>query len=57
SARFMKSVTSKNTWEAMRLVWMDVYQGPPDVIEHHVGINFSSNSEVKPISWKPNSPT
>jgi hypothetical protein len=30
AARFLPSVSSKYVWEAFRLCWINVYQGPPD---------------------------
>jgi hypothetical protein len=42
AARFLKDITSKNVWEALRLCWIDVYQGPPDWIVTDAGTSFRS---------------
>ncbi|KAM4067968.1 hypothetical protein HRG_009718 [Hirsutella rhossiliensis] len=31
-----------DTWEALRCLWIDTYQGPPDVVTHDAGTNFAS---------------
>lgn len=41
-ARFLKSLSSKETWETLRMLWIDTCQGPPDVITHDSGTNFAS---------------
>ncbi|EED18931.1 hypothetical protein TSTA_126390 [Talaromyces stipitatus ATCC 10500] len=43
AARFLKSLSAKDTWEALRAAWIDTYLGPPDVISHDTGTNFASN--------------
>ncbi|KAF6807096.1 hypothetical protein CPLU01_15834 [Colletotrichum plurivorum] len=40
AACFLKDVSAKTTWEALRLCWIDVYQGPPDWIIADAGRNF-----------------
>jgi hypothetical protein len=42
-ARFLPSMSAKDTWEALRMLWIDTYQGPPDIITHDAGTNFASN--------------
>ena len=42
AARFLKDMTAKCAWDTLRLCWIDVYLGPPDVIVHDEGTNFSS---------------
>ncbi|EED12737.1 transposase, putative [Talaromyces stipitatus ATCC 10500] len=42
AARFLKSLSAKDTWEALRAVWIDTYLGPPDVISHDAGTNFAA---------------
>jgi hypothetical protein len=42
AGRFLKDVSAKSTWEALRLCWIDVYQGPPDLIVTDAGNNFRS---------------
>jgi hypothetical protein len=49
-ARFLQSMSAKDTWEAIWLLWIDTYQGPPDIITHDAGTNFASakfKSEAK----------
>lgn len=46
SARFLKSIDAKSTWDALRLCWIDIYNGPPDLIIHDAGKNFIA-SEFK----------
>jgi len=41
-ARFLPSLSAKDTWEALRMLWIDAYQGPPDIITHDAGTNFAS---------------
>ncbi|EED14529.1 conserved hypothetical protein [Talaromyces stipitatus ATCC 10500] len=42
AARFLKSLSIKDTWEALQVVWIDTYLGPPDVISHDIGTNFAA---------------
>ncbi|PVH90773.1 hypothetical protein DM02DRAFT_577620, partial [Periconia macrospinosa] len=42
AARFLKDMSARNTWDTLRLCWIDVYLGPPDRIVHDAGKNFSS---------------
>ena len=42
AARWLLNITSKHTWDALRLCWIDVYLGPPDYILHDAGKNFVS---------------
>ncbi|EED14740.1 conserved hypothetical protein [Talaromyces stipitatus ATCC 10500] len=42
AARFLKSLSTKDTWEALRAAWIDTYLGPPNVISHDAGINFAT---------------
>ena len=49
-ARFLPSMSTKDTWETLRMLWIDTYQGPPDIITHDAGTNFASvefKSEAK----------
>ena len=41
-ARFLPSMSAKDTWETLRMLWIDTYQGPPDIITHDAGTNFAS---------------
>ena len=42
AARFLSSISAKDTWEALKQMWIDTYLGPPDWIVHDAGTNFSS---------------
>jgi len=42
AGRFLKSMSAKDTWDALRLCWIDTYLGPPDVLTHDAGTNFAS---------------
>ncbi|KJZ75136.1 hypothetical protein HIM_05622 [Hirsutella minnesotensis 3608] len=46
-ARFLKSMSAKDTWEALRMLWIDTYQGPPDIIRHDAGTNFAAEEFQK----------
>ncbi len=41
-ARFLKSLSATDTWETLRMLWIDTYQGPPDILTHDAGTNFAS---------------
>ena len=41
-AQWLKNVSTKATWDALRLCWIDVYIGPPDMIITDAGKNFTS---------------
>ena len=40
AARWLRDISSKTTWNALRLCWIDCYVGPPDFIVHDAGKNF-----------------
>ena len=42
AAGWLNNVSAKNTWETLRLCWIDVYIGSPDFITHDAGSNFVS---------------
>lgn len=42
AATFLKSVSSQSIWQVLRLFWIDVYVGPPDLIIHDAGTNFTA---------------
>ncbi|KAI1002437.1 hypothetical protein K3495_g5767 [Podosphaera aphanis] len=46
SARFLKSLDAKTTWGTLRICWIDIYNGPLDLIVHDAGKNFVA-SEFK----------
>ncbi|KAK1907590.1 hypothetical protein P3342_005917 [Pyrenophora teres f. teres] len=41
-AKFLTAISAKETWQALRMLWIDTYQGPPDIITHDAGTNFAS---------------
>lgn len=43
AAYFLKSMSAGHAWEALRASWIDVYLGPPALITHDPGTNFSSD--------------
>lgn len=40
AARWLPNVTADAVWRAMRLCWIDVYLGPPDIVTHDAGKQF-----------------
>ncbi|KAK1914254.1 hypothetical protein P3342_007500 [Pyrenophora teres f. teres] len=42
-AKFLSSISARETWQALRMLWIDTYQGPPDIITHDAGTNFASS--------------
>ncbi|KAI0996915.1 hypothetical protein K3495_g11268 [Podosphaera aphanis] len=43
AARWVKSMSARDTWDALRACWIDVYIRPPDMIVHDAGKNFASD--------------
>jgi hypothetical protein len=41
SARFLKSLSARDTWDALYQCWIHVSQGSPDHITHDLGTNFA----------------
>ncbi|KAF1963904.1 hypothetical protein BU23DRAFT_585836 [Bimuria novae-zelandiae CBS 107.79] len=39
---FLNAILAKETWQALRMLWIDTYQGPPDILTHDAGTNFAS---------------
>ena len=42
AVKFLKNMSIKTTWDALQVCWIDVYQGPPDIIVSDAGKNFAS---------------
>ncbi|KAI1002682.1 hypothetical protein K3495_g5517 [Podosphaera aphanis] len=42
AARWLQNMTSQHVWESLRACWIDVYLGPPDLILHDAGSNFTA---------------
>jgi hypothetical protein len=30
-----------DTWQTLRKLWIDIYQGLPDIVTHNTGTNFA----------------
>src|SRR4030088_2960785 len=43
AARFLPRISSAHVWEALRLCWIDVYQGPHDWLVVDAGTQFRSS--------------
>jgi hypothetical protein len=41
-AKFLSAISAKETWQALRMLWIDTYQGPPDILTHDADTNFAS---------------
>jgi hypothetical protein len=41
AARWLPSMAAQHVWESLRTCWIDVYLGPPDLINHDAGTNFT----------------
>jgi hypothetical protein len=41
-AKFLSAISAKETWQALQMLWIDTYQGPPDILTHDAGTNFAS---------------
>jgi hypothetical protein len=42
AARFLKDMSARTTWDTLRACWIDTYLGPPDMVVHDAGKNFTS---------------
>lgn len=42
TGRWLRDISAKHTWDALRACWIDTYLGPPDVVTHDAGKNFIS---------------
>jgi len=43
AARWLLNMTAQHVWETLRICWIDVYIGPPDLINHDAGTNFTAS--------------
>jgi hypothetical protein len=34
-------MTAYNMWQTLRKLWIDIYQGPPDIVIYNTGTNFA----------------
>jgi hypothetical protein len=39
-AKFLSAISAKETWQALRMLWIDTYQGPPDILTRDAGTNI-----------------
>lgn len=42
AGRWLENISAKHTWDVLRMIWIDTYQGPPDMITTDTGTNFTS---------------
>jgi hypothetical protein len=40
-ARFLLLIIAYNTWQTLKKLWIDIYQGPPNIITYNTGTNFA----------------
>lgn len=57
TARWLPNVTTDTVWRAMRVCWVDVYLGTPDIVAHHAGKQsiskvFQTNAALLHITTK-----
>lgn len=58
AARWLPAQNAEEIWKALRLCWIDVYLGPPDIITHDaakvfLSDEFCTNSSLLNIKLKP----
>jgi hypothetical protein len=42
AARWLQNMTSQHVWNTLCICWIDSYLGPPNIIVHNTGTNFTS---------------
>ncbi|KAL3420591.1 hypothetical protein PVAG01_07036 [Phlyctema vagabunda] len=42
AARILKDISTKTVWEALQNAWIDTYLGPPDMLVHDAGTQFTA---------------
>lgn len=53
NARFLKDISAETVWDTLRACWIDTYVGPPDMLIHDAGKQFTSaefSSKAKAMS-------
>jgi hypothetical protein len=40
-ARFLPLITAYNTWQTLKKLWIDIYQGPLNIVTYNTGTNFA----------------
>lgn len=58
AAKWLRNYSTNEVWRALRMSWIDVYLGPPDVLAHDAGkqlmaTQFQQNSALMSIKTKP----
>ncbi|KAI0995382.1 hypothetical protein K3495_g12800 [Podosphaera aphanis] len=43
AAKWLRNMSSQHVWNTLQICWIDVYLGPPDMINHDAGRNFVSS--------------
>jgi hypothetical protein len=56
-ARFLPLITAYDTWQTLREFWIDIYQGPSNIVIYNTGTNFAfqefrSEARTLAISFK-----
>jgi hypothetical protein len=41
-ARFLSSISAADAWTTLYKLWINIYQGSPNIITHDTGTNFAS---------------
>ncbi|KAI0992762.1 hypothetical protein K3495_g15423, partial [Podosphaera aphanis] len=42
AAKWLTNLSAAHTWDTLRLCWIDVYTGPPEILVHDAGTTFDS---------------
>ena len=42
TGRWLQDISIRHTWDILRICWIDIYLGPPDLIAYNTGKNFIS---------------
>jgi hypothetical protein len=40
-ARFLPLIIAYDTWQTLKKLWIDIYQGPPNIVIYNTGTNFA----------------
>jgi hypothetical protein len=40
-ARFLPLITAYDTWQTLKELWIDIYQGPPNIVIYNTSTNFA----------------
>jgi len=50
AAHFLVNISAQHVWDVLRMIWIDVYTGPPDFIVHDAGTQFVSREFTQSAS-------